>query len=206
MAASVGSDFKIEGTRPPSHDSKAQTAKDKETLLQGTNDSEEALDITLDDKPLGTTMPALETFKETLHRKDNKALEVLLRIRRFHVTSALKQSTENSLSVKSSSLFAESYSEQGNTDSCESIEAGEEGSARYESIKLPTLPFSTVLKGQRLSVGGKEKWKGEQKSEKGEPKERHTVHVDQKLREKGKIVILENNKMKSPAIKKESHC
>ena len=43
MAASVGSDFKIEGTRPPSHDSKAQTAKDKETLLQGTNDSEEAL-------------------------------------------------------------------------------------------------------------------------------------------------------------------
>ena len=32
-------------------------------------------DITLDDKPLGTTMPALETLKETLHRKDNKALE-----------------------------------------------------------------------------------------------------------------------------------
>ena len=43
MAASVGSDFKIEGTRPPSHDSKAQTSKDKESLLQGTNDSEEAL-------------------------------------------------------------------------------------------------------------------------------------------------------------------
>ena len=158
-------------------------------------------DITLDDKPLGTKMPALETFKETLHRKDNKALEVLLRIRRFHVTSALKQSTENSLPIMSSSSFWESYAGQENTDSCESIEAGEKGSATYESIKLPTLPFSTVLKGQRLSVGGKEKWKGEHKSEKGEPKERHTVHVDQKLREKGKIVVLENNKMKSPAIK-----
>lgn len=43
MAASIGSDFKIEGTRPLSHDSKAQTVRDKEILLQGTNDSEEAL-------------------------------------------------------------------------------------------------------------------------------------------------------------------
>lgn len=158
-------------------------------------------DITLDDKPLGTKMPALETFKETLHRKDNRALEVLLRIRRFHVTSALKESTENSLPTKSSSSFSESYTEQENTDCCESIKAGEKVRARYESITLPTLPFSTVLKGQRLSVGGKEKWKGEQKREKGERKERHTAHVDQKLREKEKIVILENNEMKSPRIK-----
>ena len=42
MAASIGSDFKIKGTRPPSQNSKAQTTKDKETLLQGTNDHEEA--------------------------------------------------------------------------------------------------------------------------------------------------------------------
>lgn len=33
MAASVGSDFKIEGTRPPSHDSKAQTVPQKTRKL-----------------------------------------------------------------------------------------------------------------------------------------------------------------------------
>lgn len=157
-------------------------------------------DVTLDDKPLGIKVPALETFKETLHKKDNRALEVLLRIRRFHVTSALKKPTEKSLPMKSSSSFSESYAEQENTDCCESIEASEKGSARYEKITLPTLPFSTVLQGQRLSVDGKEKWE-ERKNDKGKPKEKHLAHMGQKLREKEKIVILENNRMKSSSIK-----
>lgn len=156
MPGTIGSDFYIEGTSTPSYNNIiTSTKKEGKTSSQDrTFEREENAEVTKVYKHQ-TKLPALDTSRRTRHKIDNTALEVLLRIRRFHLNSACNTSAKTSTSSKSSYSF-ESSNEQDSTEYSRSGKWEQKGIVKYKNVPLPILPFPTVLKGQRLSVRGEE--------------------------------------------------
>ena len=195
MPRTVCSNFYIAGTRLFDSGIKRSGKEDEEKIQAEVTfnyDREMTADETstpAQDRPK-LKLPLLPASKE-VSKEDENDLKALLRVRRFDLPlqnhGLVPECNESSEKLTSQSSSSEDSENLSNQDGKESYGRGKSHSRkdnfRDKSISLPLLSFSTVLKGQRVNLRGKEGSNDQGKRDKTTSVQSFSTQTDSKSQE-----------------------